>query len=94
VNVFATAGFEYVRPPSVDLTHATPSFCTLLWPGANSNWRHATNTVPFRITAMSQNWLPWTPSETFWMSNVRPPSVERATCTLLLPALWNRVQHM
>lgn len=61
MNSLATAGFVNVAPPSVDFAHAIASVCFL----PNVNWRQVTNTVPVRVTATSQNWLPWMPSEIF-----------------------------
>ena len=87
--------FREVRPPSVDRTHMTASrcFCGTSAPGVNSNWRQVTNTIPVLVTAMSQFWLPWTPSEMRWIRNVRPPSVDVASSIALLPLPVKRAQQ-
>jgi len=43
---------------------------------------------------MSQNWLPCTDSDSFWVLNVRPPSRDVASHTPLLgPLAVNLAQH-
>src|SRR6266508_1637764 len=74
----AIAGFVNELPPSVDFAQATPLSCVWPWLGLNENCRHATNTVPFLVTATSQNWLPCTPSEIFCTLKLRAWSVEVA----------------
>jgi hypothetical protein len=60
----------------------------------NSYWRQVTITIPVRLTAMSHSWLPWIASEIFWMSHVRPLSVERAnSMKLFAPDPVKRAQQ-